>query len=119
VKVFEQNVRNLRRNVVVFGDQREIESYSRSWLIPALGANVCVVVIADTGKDIVSRAVLSVEVDGPFVHGPCLEAAKDCMRVVVLCFRLGRQRRRRIRVGSESANSLLDASSSVSITEMD
>ena len=56
----------------------------RGWLVPALRADVCVVVIADSRKHVVRSAVLGVEIDGPFAERPGLEAAQHGVRVVVL-----------------------------------
>src|SRR5690349_20363128 len=62
--------------------------------------------------------MLGVEVDGPIVERPGLETAENSVRVVVLCFILGDERRRRVGVEGESADGLFDASRAVAITEM-
>ncbi len=65
----------------------------RSWFVPALRANVGVVVIADSRKYVVCCAVLGVEVDGPFTQWPCLETTQQGVRVVVLCETVWHERR--------------------------
>src|ERR1041385_4280864 len=62
--------------------------------------------------------MLGIEVEGPVIKRSRLEAAQNRVRVVLFCFRLRHERRGRVGVESESANGLFDASSSVSISEM-
>ena len=62
--------------------------------------------------------MLSIKVDGPFVEWPGFETAKNCMSIIVLCFRVGHEWRGSIRIESESADGFFDASPSVSITEV-
>ena len=56
----------------------------RARRIPALGANIRVVVISDAREDVVSGAVLGVEVDRPILSGSSFEPAKECVSVVLL-----------------------------------
>src|SRR5262249_5114221 len=52
--------------------------------VPALGANVRVVIVSYARKHVVGRAAFAVEIDGPVTGRPCFEAAKNGVSVVLV-----------------------------------
>ena len=90
------NAGNLGRIGIVPDDRAEVEVQLAVRRKPALGAHVRVVIIPNAREHVVGRSVLAIKVERPVLLGPCFEAAKEGVSVVIFNVIGGCQERGRV-----------------------